>query len=128
MSDFDKTALVDQLSSLTVLQISDLVKTLEERWGVSAQAAAVPMMMPAGGVAAPAAVEQTEFNVVMTAFSEDKKIGIIKEIRTITGLGLKEAKALVEGVPANVKEAVSKDEANKLKAQLEGAGATVQIK
>lgn len=126
---FDKTALVEQLSNLTVLQISDLVKTLEERWGVSAQAAAVPMMMPAGGAGpAAAAVEQTEFNVVMTAFSEDKKIGVIKEIRTITGLGLKEAKALVEGVPANVKEAISKEEANKIKEQLEAAGATVQIK
>lgn len=129
MSDFDKTALVEQLSNLTVIQISDLVKSLEARWGVSAQAAAVPMMMPAaGGGAQAAAVEQTEFNVVLTAFTEDKKIGIIKEVRTITGLGLKEAKALVEGVPANVKEAVSKDEANKLKTQLEAAGATVQIK
>jgi large subunit ribosomal protein L7/L12 len=128
MSDFDKTALVSQLSNLTVLQISDLVKTLEEHWGVSAQAAAVPMMMPMGGGAAAEVVEQTEFNVVMTAYSEDKKIGVIKEIRTITGLGLKEAKSLVEGVPANVKEGISKEEANKLKEQLEGAGATIQIK
>ncbi len=128
MSDFDKSALVEQLSNLTVLQVADLVKTLEEEWGVSAQAAAVPMMMPGmGGGETAAAEEQTEFDVVLTSFG-DKKIQVIKEVRGITGLGLKDAKAMVEGVPANVKEGVSKEEAEKIKEQLEGAGAAVEIK
>lgn len=126
MSDFDKSAVVEQLSNLTVLQIADLVKTLEEEWGVSAQAAAAPMMMPVGD-AGGAAEEQTEFNVVMTSFG-DKKIQVIKECRSITGLGLKDAKGLVEGIPATIKEAVSKEEAEKIKAQLEEAGAAVEIK
>lgn len=127
MSDFDKSAIVEQLSNLTVLQIADLVKTLEEEWGVSAQAAAAPMMMPMAVDAGAAAVEQTEFNVVLTGFG-DKKIQVIKEVRAITGLGLKDAKAMVEGVPANVKENVSKEEAEKIKAQLEEAGASIEIK
>ncbi|TNE49197.1 MAG: 50S ribosomal protein L7/L12 [Deltaproteobacteria bacterium] len=128
MSDFDKSALVEQLSNLTVLQVADLVKTLEDEWGVSAQAAAVPMMMPGmGGGDAAAAEEKTEFDVVLTGFG-DKKIQVIKEVRGITGLGLKDAKAMVEGVPANVKEGVSKEEAEKIKEQLEGAGAAVEIK
>jgi len=128
MSDFDKSALVEQLSNLTVLQVADLVKTLEDEWGVSAQAAAVPMMMPGMAGGGEAAVEEkTEFDVVLTSFG-DKKIQVIKEVRGITGLGLKDAKAMVEGVPAAVKEGVSKEEAEKIKEQLEGAGAAVEIK
>ncbi len=126
MSDFDKSAVVEQLSNLTVLQIADLVKTLEEEWGVSAQAAAAPVMMVAGDGGG-AAAEQTEFDVVMTSFG-DKKIQVIKEVRGITGLGLKDAKGLVEAVPATIKEGVSKEEAEKVKGQLEEAGAAVEIK
>jgi large subunit ribosomal protein L7/L12 len=120
----------DELSSLTVLEVADLVKKLEDGWGVSAAAApmAMPMAMAGGAaVAAPEAEEQTEFDVILTAFG-DKKINVIKEVRAITSLGLKEAKDLVEAAPKAVKEGVSKDEANKLKAQLEGAGATVDLK
>jgi len=127
MSDFDKSAIVEQLSNLTVLQIADLVKTLEEEWGVSAAAAAAPMMMAMPADGGGAAAEQTEFDVVMTSFG-DKKIQVIKEVRGITGLGLKDAKGLVEGVPATIKEAVSKEEAEKIKGQLEEAGAAVEIK
>ena len=119
--------LVEDLSSLTVLEAADLAKLLEEKWGVSA---AAPMMaMPAGGGAAPAAaaVEKTEFTVVL-ADAGDKKINVIKEIRAITGLGLKEAKDLVEGAPKEVKADVSKDEAAKIKKQLEDAGAKVELK
>ena len=128
MSDFEtvKGQLIDQLSNLTVLQISELVGDLEEKWGVSAQAAAVAMPVAGAGGAA-AAEEKTEFDVVLVSFG-DKKIQVIKEIRGITGLGLKEAKTLVEGVPSPVKEGVSKEDADKLKEQLEGVGATVEIK
>jgi large subunit ribosomal protein L7/L12 len=126
MADLSK--LVDELSSLTVLEAADLAKMLEEKWGVSA-AAAVAVAGPAagGGGAAPAAEEKTEFTVVLAAAGE-KKIEVIKEVRAITGLGLKEAKDLVEGAPKNVKEGIPKDEAEKLKAQLEKAGAKVELK
>ena len=123
----DLNALVDQLSALTVLEAADLSKMLEEKWGVSA-AAAVAVAGPAtGGPAAPAAEEQTEFDVILTG-DGGKKINVIKEVRAITALGLTEAKTLVESAPKAVKEGVSKDEAEKIKKQLEEAGATVEIK
>ncbi|HWX48100.1 MAG TPA: 50S ribosomal protein L7/L12 [Roseomonas sp.] len=125
----DLAKLVDELSSLTVLEAAELSKLLEEKWGVSAAAPVAVAAAPAagGGAAAPAAEEQTEFTVVL-AKSGDKKINVIKEIRTITGLGLKEAKDLVEGAPKTVKEGVSKDEAEKIKKVLEENGASVEIK
>jgi large subunit ribosomal protein L7/L12 len=124
----DLAKLVDDLSSLTVLEAADLAKMLEEKWGVSAAAAVAVAAGPAaGGGAAAAAEEQTEFTVVLAA-AGDKKIEVIKEVRAITGLGLKEAKDLVEGAPKPVKEAVTKDEAEKLKDQLEKAGAKVELK
>jgi large subunit ribosomal protein L7/L12 len=125
----DLTKLVDELSSLTVLEAAELSKLLEEKWGVSAAApVAVAAVAPAGGGAAAAPVEeQTEFTVIL-AKAGDKKINVIKEIRTITGLGLKEAKDLVEGAPKTVKEAVNKDEAAKIKKMLEEQGASVEIK
>ncbi|WP_375251273.1 50S ribosomal protein L7/L12 [Sphingomonas sp.] len=124
----DLNALVDQLSELTVLEAAELSKLLEEKWGVSA-AAAVAAAPAAGGAAggAPAAEEKTEFDVILTG-DGGKKINVIKEVRAITGLGLTEAKALVEGAPKPVKEGVSKDEAEKVKKQLEEAGATVELK
>ena len=124
----DITKLVDQLSELTVLEAADLAKALEEKWGVSA-AAAVAVAGPAagGGAAAPAAEEKTEFDVILTG-DGGKKINVIKEVRAITGLGLGEAKALVEGAPKAVKEGVSKDEAEKIKKQIEEAGGTVELK
>ena len=124
----DLTKLVDELSALTVLEAAELSKLLEEKWGVSA-AAPVAAAAPTGGAAAPAAPveEQTEFTVILAA-AGDKKINVIKEIRTITGLGLKEAKDLVEGAPKTVKEAVSKDDAAKIKKTLEEQGATVEVK
>ncbi|MGN5374867.1 50S ribosomal protein L7/L12 [Sphingomonas hankookensis] len=124
----DLNAIVEQLSALTVLEAAELSKLLEEKWGVSA-AAAVAAAPAAGGAAggAPAAEEQTEFDVILTG-DGGKKINVIKEVRAITGLGLTEAKALVEGAPKAVKEGVNKDEAAKIKAQLEGAGATVDVK
>ena len=128
MADLQK--LVDELSSLTVLEAAELSKLLEEKWGVSAAAPLAVAAAPAAGGAAAAAApaeEQTEFTVVL-AKSGDKKINVIKEIRTITGLGLKEAKDLVEGAPKTVKECVNKDEAAKLKKQLEDQGASVEIK
>ena len=124
MADLNK--IVDELSSLTVLEAAELSKLLEEKWGVSAAAAVAVAAAPAAGGAA-AAEAQTEFTVVLAA-AGDKKIEVIKEVRAITGLGLKEAKDLVEGAPKNVKEGVSKDEADKLKAQLEKAGAKVELK
>ena len=125
MADLQK--IVEDLSSLTVLEAADLAKMLEEKWGVSA-AAAVAVAGPAGGGAAAAvAEEKTEFTVMLTAAGE-KKIEVIKEVRAITGLGLKEAKDLVEGAPKAVKEGVNKDEAEKVKAQLEKAGAKVELK
>ena len=123
----DLAKLVDDLSSLTVLEAADLAKMLEEKWGVSAAAAVAVAAGPAAGGAAAAVEEQTEFTVVLAA-AGDKKIEVIKEVRAITGLGLKEAKDLVEGAPKPVKESVAKDEAEKLKAQLEKAGAKVELK
>jgi len=122
----DLNALVDQLSELTVLEAAELSKMLEEKWGVSA-AAAVAAAPAAGGAAAPAAEEKTEFDVILTG-DGGKKINVIKEVRAITGLGLTEAKSLVEGAPKPVKEGVNKDEAEKVKKQLEDAGATVELK
>lgn len=122
----DLNALVESLSELTVLEAAELSKLLEEKWGVSA-AAAVAAPAAGGGAAAPAAEEQTEFDVILTG-DGGKKINVIKEVRAITGLGLTEAKALVEGAPKAVKEGVAKDEAEKLKKQLEEAGATVELK
>ena len=127
MADIAK--LVDQLSELTVLEAADLAKALEEKWGVSA-AAAVAVAGPAagGGAAAPAPVEEkTEFDVILTG-DGGKKINVIKEVRAITGLGLGEAKALVEGAPKPVKEGVNKEEAEKIKKQIEAAGGTVELK
>jgi large subunit ribosomal protein L7/L12 len=124
----DLAKLVDELSSLTVLEAADLSKMLEEKWGVSAAAPAAVAAAPAGGGAAAApAEEQTEFTVVLTK-TGDKKINVIKEIRTITGLGLKEAKDLVEGAPKTVKEGINKDEAEKIRKVLEENGAAVEIK
>ena len=124
----DIQSLVDQLSELTVLQAAELAKALEERWGVSA-AAAVAVAGPAGGggAAAPAEEEKTEFDVILTG-DGGKKINVIKEVRASTGLGLGEAKALVEGAPKAVKEGVSKAEAEDLRKRLEEAGATVEVK
>jgi large subunit ribosomal protein L7/L12 len=124
MADLQK--IVDDLSALTVLEAAELAKLLEEKWGVSAAAAVAVAAAPGAGAAA-AAEEQTEFTVVLAA-AGDKKIEVIKEVRSITGLGLKEAKDLVEGAPKPVKEGVAKDEAEKLKAQLEKAGAKVELK
>ena len=123
----DLNALVDQLSELTVLEAAELSKLLEEKWGVSAAAAVAAAPAGGGGAAAPAEEEKTEFDVILTG-DGGKKINVIKEVRAITGLGLTEAKALVEGAPKAVKEGVNKDEAAKIKAQLEGAGATVEVK
>jgi len=122
----DLNAIVETLSNLTVLQAAELSKMLEEKWGVSA---AAPVAVAAAGPAAAAAPveEQTEFNVILTAAGE-KKINVIKEVRAVTGLGLKEAKDLVEAAPKAVKEGVSKDEAAKIKKLLEEAGATVEVK
>ncbi|MGB2932507.1 MAG: 50S ribosomal protein L7/L12 [Methyloceanibacter sp.] len=125
MADLQK--IVDDLSSLTVLEAADLAKLLEEKWGVSAAAPVAMMAAGAGGGEAAVAEEQTEFNVILAAFGA-QKINVIKEVRAITGLGLKEAKDLVEGAPKAVKEGVNKDEAEKIKKQLEDAGATVELK
>ena len=124
MADLQK--IVDDLSGLTVLEASELAKLLEEKWGVSAAAAVAVAAGPAAA-AAPAAEEKTEFTVVLAAVG-DKKIEVIKEVRAVTGLGLKEAKDLVEGAPKPVKEGVNKDEADKIKAQLEKAGAKIELK
>jgi len=126
MADLEKIA--DDLSALTVLEAAELAKLLEEKWGVSAAApVAVAAVAGAGGGDAAAAEEKDDFTVVLTS-AGDKKINVIKEVRAITGLGLKEAKDLVEAAPKEVKEGVDKDEANKLKEQLEGAGASVELK
>jgi len=124
MADLSK--IVDELSQLTVIEAAELSKLLEEKWGVSA-AAQVAVAAGGGGAAAAPAEEKTEFNVILTDAGANK-INVIKEVRAITALGLKEAKDLVEGAPKAVKEGVSKDEAAKLKAQLEGAGAKVEVK
>jgi large subunit ribosomal protein L7/L12 len=126
MADLQK--IVDDLSSLTVLEAAELAKLLEEKWGVSAAAAVAVAAAPgAGAAAAAAAEEKTEFTVMLAAVGE-KKIEVIKEVRALTGLGLKEAKDLVEGAPKPVKEGVNKEEAEKVKAQLEKAGAKVELK
>jgi large subunit ribosomal protein L7/L12 len=124
MANLEK--IVDQLSELSVLEAADLAKLLEDKWGVSA-AAPVAVAATAAGGDAGAVEEQTEFDVVLASFG-DKKINVIKEVRALTGLGLKEAKDLVEAAPKAVKEAVSKDEAEEIKGKLEEAGATVEIK
>ena len=120
------TAIIDEIKSLTLLELNELVKAVEEEFGVSA-AAPFAVVAVGGGAAAPAAEEKTEFDVVMTGFG-DKKLNVIKAVREITGLGLKEAKDMVEGVPQKVKEGVSKEEADKVAAALQEAGATVEIK
>ena len=126
MADIEKIA--EDLSNLTVIEASELATLLEEKWGVSAAAAPMAVAMPAGGGdAGGAAEEKSEFDVVLTSAGASK-INVIKEVRTITGLGLKEAKDLVEGAPKPVKEGVSKDEAEQIKAKLEEAGATVEVK
>ena len=127
MTDIKKDDVIEFIANMTVLELSELVKELEEKFGVSA---AAPVAMMAAGPAAgggEAAVEKTEFDVILTAFG-DKKIQVIKEVRAITGLGLKDAKALVDGVPAPVKEGIAKDEAEKIKSQLEEVGAQVEVK
>jgi len=124
----DLNAIADQLSTLTVMEAAELAKLLEERWGVSAAAPVAVAAMPGAGAGAPAAAEEkTEFDVILVT-AGDKKIQVIKEVRAVTGLGLKEAKDLVEGAPKPVKEGVSKDEAAKIKAQIEAAGAQVDVK
>ena len=123
----DINALVDQLSALTVLEAAELSKALEEKWGVSAAAAVAVAGPAAGAPAAAAAEEQTEFDVILTG-DGGKKINVIKEVRAITGLGLTEAKALVEAAPKPIKEGVNKDEAEKIKKQIEEAGGTVELK
>ena len=123
----DLAKIVDELSKLTVLEAAELSKLLEEKWGVSAAAAVAVAAGPGGGGGAAAAEEKTEFTVVL-ASAGDKKIEVIKEVRAITGLGLKEAKDLVEGAPKPVKDGVNKDDAAKIKAQLEKVGAKVELK
>ncbi len=125
----DLNVIVEELSKLSVLEAAELAKKLEEKWGVSAAAPAAVAAAPAGGAGAAgaAAAEKTEFTVVLMAAGE-KKINVIKEVRAITSLGLKEAKDLVEGAPKTVKEGINKDEAAKIKKQLEEAGATVEVK
>ena len=125
MANLEK--IVDELSSLTVLEAAELAKLLEEKWGVSAAAAVAVAAAPAGAAAAAPVEEQTEFTVILAAIG-DKKIEVIKEVRAITSLGLKEAKDLVEGAPKPVKEGVSKDEGEKIKAALEKVGAKVELK
>ncbi|NKB49513.1 MAG: 50S ribosomal protein L7/L12 [Alphaproteobacteria bacterium] len=126
MADLEK--IVDDLSSLTVIEAAELSTLLEEKWGVSAAApVAMAAAAPAAGGDAGGAEEQTEFDVILASFGE-KKINVIKEVRALTGLGLKEAKDLVEGAPKAIKEGVAKDEADEIKAKLEEAGATVEVK
>ena len=123
-----KEEILEAISSMTVLEVSELVKMMEEKFGVSAAApVAVAVGGAGGGAAAPAAEEKTEFNVILKAFDDAKKIAVIKEVRAVTGLGLKEAKDLVEGAPKTLKEAVSKDESNKIKELITAAGGTVEI-
>lgn len=127
MADITKDQVIDWLSGQSVLEISGLVKDLEDKWGVSAAAPVAVAAAPAAGGDAAAAEEKTEFDVIL-ASAGDKKINVIKEVRAITGLGLKEAKDLVEGAPKAIKEAVSKDEAEEVKKKLEEAGAKVEVK
>lgn len=122
-----KDEILESISNMTVMEIVDLISAMEEKFGVSAAAAAVAAPAAGGGEAAEAAEEQTEFDVVMSSFGENK-VGVIKAIRQITGLGLKEAKEMVEGVPATVKEQIEKEDAEAVKKQLEEAGAAVELK
>jgi len=123
-----KEEILEAIASMTVLEVSELVKMMEEKFGVSAAAPVAIAAVGAGGAAAaPAEEEKTEFNVILKAFDDAKKIAVIKEVRAVTGLGLKEAKDLVEGAPKPLKEAVSKDEANKIKDAITAAGGTVEI-
>lgn len=122
-----KEEILETISNMTVLEVVSLIEAMEEKFGVSAAVAAAPVAVAGGGAAAAVAEEQTEFNVIMKTFGENK-VGVIKVIRAITGLGLKEAKDLVEGVPSTVKEGVNKEEAADIKKQLEEAGAAVEIK
>lgn len=122
-----KEDILETIASMSVMEVVDLIEAMEEKFGVSAAAAAVAVAAPAGGDAGGAAAEQTEFDVVMTSFG-DNKVSVIKAVRSITGLGLKEAKGLVESAPAPIKEGVSKDEAEEVKKQLEEAGATAELK
>ncbi len=122
-----KEDILETIASMSVMEVVDLVEAMEEKFGVSAAAAAVAVAAPAAGDAGGAAAEQTEFDVVMTSFG-DNKVSVIKAVRGITGLGLKEAKGLVESAPVSVKEGVSKDEAEEVKKQLEEAGAAVELK
>jgi len=123
-----KEEILEAIASMTVLEVSELVKMMEEKFGVSAAApVAVAVAGGGGGAAAPAAEEKTEFNVILKAFDESKKIAVIKEVRAVTGLGLKEAKDLVEGAPKPMKEGVSKEEAAKIKEVITAAGGTVEI-
>jgi large subunit ribosomal protein L7/L12 len=125
--DPELMAIVEKLDGLTLIQASKMVKHLEERWGVSAAAPVAVAAAPAAGAAAPAAEEKTSFTVVLESVPADKKIAVIKEVRAITGLGLKEAKDLVDGAPKPVKEGITKDEADKMKKQLEDAGGKVKL-
>ena len=127
MADITKDDVLEFISSMSVLELSELVKEMEEKFGVSAAAPMAMAAMPAAGDAGAAEEEQTEFDVILESFG-DKKINVIKEVRAITGLGLKEAKALVEEAPKSVKEGVAKEEAEKVKEKLEGAGAQVSVK
>ena len=128
MAEMNTEQIVDALSNLTALQLVELKDALEEKWGVTAAAPMAAMAMPmAGDAGGAAAEEQTEFNVVLISFGE-KKINVIKEVRAITGLGLKEAKELVDNAPSPIKEGVSKDEATEIQGKLEGAGASVELK
>ena len=127
MADITKDQIMEALGNMTVLELSELTSALEEAWGVTAAAAAAVVAAPAAGGEAVAAEEKTEFNVILASFGE-KKIAVIKEVRGITGLGLKEAKELVEGAPCPLKEGVSKDEADEIAKKLEEAGATVEVK
>jgi large subunit ribosomal protein L7/L12 len=122
-----KAEILETIGNMSVLEIVDLISAMEEKFGVSAAAVAVAAAPAAGGAAAAAAEEKTEFNVIMTSFG-DNKVNVIKVIRAVTGLGLKEAKDMVEGVPATVKEGISKDDAAAIKKQLEEAGAKVEVK
>lgn len=123
-----KDEILEAIAGMTVLELSELITAMEDKFGVTAAAPVAVAAGPAAGAAAPAAEEQTEFDVVLTGVADGKKIPVIKEVRAITGLGLKEAKEMVEGGSATVKEAVSKDEAASLKEKLEAAGATVEVK
>lgn len=127
MADITKDDVLEFISNMSVLELSELVKEMEDKFGVSAAAPVAMAAMPAGGEAAAAEEEKTEFDVILDSFG-DKKINVIKEVRAITGLGLKEAKALVEEAPKPVKEGIPKEEADKIKEQLEGAGAQVSVK